>query len=304
MKLAISVVLLLFSTACSSATVDGGPTDISVTITEPEAATASAESVTVPADNDTQRVAETDPESAGEASSAVEAAGVSSSRTSDGLLAFYGFDEGGGDRIADSARSSDLAIDDASAVEWLDGALRINAPTVITSGDAPSSLIDGVIASGEITVEAWIETDNLDQSGPARIVSISGDTQNRNLTVGQGVHGSDGNFLDVRLRSTGTDNNGTPSLASPDGVLTTALTHIVTTRTTDGTTRLYFDGVLQSTGSAGGDLSNWDASYRLLLGNEATGDRPWLGTLHLVAIYDRAISEAEVAQNFSAGATG
>lgn len=47
--------------------------------------------------------------------------------------------------------------------------------------------------------------------------------------------------------------------------------------------------------------ANWDDGYRLLLGNETTGDRPWVGTLHLVARYERALIEAEVTQNFNAG---
>jgi hypothetical protein len=44
------------------------------------------------------------------------------------------------------------------------------------------------------------------------------------------------------------------------------------------------------------DLSNWDAQFPLLLGNEATGDRPWQGTISQLAIADRAISQSEVAE--------
>ena len=50
-----------------------------------------------------------------------------------------------------------------------------------------------------------------------------------------------------------------------------------------------------------GSLANWIGDFRLLLANERTGDRPWHGELHLVAIYDRALSAGEVAQNFKAG---
>ena len=32
-----------------------------------------------------------------------------------------------------------------------------------------------------------------------------------------------------------------------------------------------------------------------------TGDRPWLGELHLVAIFSRALSHGEIQQNFTAG---
>ena len=59
--------------------------------------------------------------------------------------------------------------------------------------------------------------------------------------------------------------------------------------------------MLVQTGTIAGDLSNWDDTYPLSLANEADGIRPWLGELHLVAFYDRALDANEVSQNFSAG---
>ncbi len=47
------------------------------------------------------------------------------------------------------------------------------------------------------------------------------------------------------------------------------------------------------------NLSNWDQTFPLLLGNEATGDRPWRGHISELYIANRAISEEEVAQAFS-----
>jgi hypothetical protein len=57
-----------------------------------------------------------------------------------------------------------------------------------------------------------------------------------------------------------------------------------------------------ASGVKGGDLSPWDTSYALSLGNEPSIDVPWLGEYHLVAIFERALSESEVFQNFAAGA--
>ncbi|XHX76760.1 MAG: VanZ family protein [Stenomitos frigidus ULC029] len=42
------------------------------------------------------------------------------------------------------------------------------------------------------------------------------------------------------------------------------------------------------------NLSNWDASFPLLLGNEREGDRPWQGKMAMLYIADRAISETEI----------
>ena len=50
-------------------------------------------------------------------------------------------------------------------------------------------------------------------------------------------------------------------------------------------------------------MSNWAENYGLVLANEQSGSRPWLGTFDLVAFYDRALSGAEVLQNHNAGPT-
>ncbi len=47
------------------------------------------------------------------------------------------------------------------------------------------------------------------------------------------------------------------------------------------------------------NLSNWDRSFPLLLGNEGTGDRPWNGAISELLIADRAIAEKEVEHIFS-----
>lgn len=47
------------------------------------------------------------------------------------------------------------------------------------------------------------------------------------------------------------------------------------------------------------NLTAWDSDFPLILGNEATGDRPWQGYLAEVHIADRAISREEVAKVFA-----
>lgn len=45
----------------------------------------------------------------------------------------------------------------------------------------------------------------------------------------------------------------------------------------------------------GSDLASWDCSYPLIIGNEATSDRPWLGKIRGLAIYAQALSDDDVA---------
>lgn len=45
-------------------------------------------------------------------------------------------------------------------------------------------------------------------------------------------------------------------------------------------------------------LRDWNPAFNFVVGNEATGDRPWLGSVKGFSIADRALSEAEVQQFF------
>jgi hypothetical protein len=61
------------------------------------------------------------------------------------------------------------------------------------------------------------------------------------------------------------------------------------------------DGSPAGSGGVAGTFENWDDTFSFALANELTGDRPWLGEIHLVAVYERALIQAEVDQNYNAG---
>ena len=220
-------------------------------------------------------------------------------RVERGLLVRYDFSEDEGQTIVDRSgvgKPLNLVIDRSSRVRRPGGVLVVESSASIASTEPATKIIDAVKKSNAISVEAWLKPANRSQAGPARIVSISSDTSNRNLTLGQ-----DKDFYDVRLRATGSDNNGLPSTSSPKRSLQTKLTHVVFTRDAGGKTTIYLDGKRVAGKTVKGNFRNWDNRQRLILANEATKDRPWLGELHLVAIYDRALSDKDVRQNFSAG---
>ncbi len=220
-----------------------------------------------------------------------------------GAVVEYLFLEGSGSVVGDSSGVGvplDLTVGDVSRVSWVSGGgLRVEASTTISSGVAASKVISAVQGSNQVSVEAWVDPANLTQNGPARIVSISSDTATRNVMLGQGVYRSSGDRVEGRVRNS-TSVKGTPTISSPVGSLSGGLTHLVLTRVA-GTQALYIDGVLVATGSSAGTLANWAGSFPLLLANELTGDRPWLGEYCLVAVYDTALTPAEVTQNFQAG---
>ncbi len=220
-------------------------------------------------------------------------------RVAEGLLAFYDFAEGGGRTVHDRSGASaalDLTIDNSRGVRWSKNSLSVRSSVLIASPQPARKIIDAVKRSGAITIEAWLRPPNITQTGPARIVSISADTGQRNTTLGQ-----DKDFYDVRLRTTARSNNGIPSTPAPKRSLQPRLTHVAFTRDAKGTAIVYVDSKQVVRRRVEGRLTNWDGRYRLALANELTKDRPWLGELHLVALYGPRVVQQGSATEFRRG---
>ncbi|MDP6716706.1 MAG: hypothetical protein QF368_19050, partial [SAR202 cluster bacterium] len=231
---------------------------------------------------------------------------TSIARVTEGLVSLYEFNEPGGNIVYDTAGYGpplDLVILDTGNVTRTTSALTFDAPTIIYSPPPATKVIQSVRDTNEITIEAWLKPANTTQaygSSGARIVSVSGDTLARDVTLEQ-----EGDFYDTRLRTTYTSANGQPPLETDSGTVNTNLTHVVFTRDFGASTvNMYLDGVLTATSTLAGTFDVWDPGFRLALGNEQTLNRGWLGDLHLVAIYDIALSPSQVAWNYSAGPGG
>ncbi|MEW5853268.1 MAG: thrombospondin type 3 repeat-containing protein [Myxococcota bacterium] len=226
-------------------------------------------------------------------------------RTSDGLQALYTFDDSPEDlRVADTSGvlpPIDLEINDATQVLRTPRGLMVVGDMAVVSSAGSAELVPpaerlvtAVMASRELTVEAWVTADNLTQNGPARIVSFSKDTAERNFTLGQ-----DGDDVATRMRTPDTGDNGScPTLEAPG--MTTGLHHLVMAFS-NNEQRVYVDGVLVNRLEVSAPLEDWQADYQVLLANEVTMDRQWKGHLHLVAIYDRALKPEEINANRRAG---
>ncbi|WP_306643951.1 LamG domain-containing protein [Sanyastnella coralliicola] len=222
------------------------------------------------------------------------------SRVTDDLLHLYTFGEGSGQYIHDLSTDNIpliLEIRDPSHVSWGNPGLTINEPTLIRSISSADELNTNVPTSGEISLEAWITPWNLSQDGPARIITVSNGSSDRNVMIGQ-----DEDTYVCRMRTTDTDNNGIPNSNSPGGSVELNLQHIIYTRNASGEEHIFLNGESVHQGQRDGDLSNWSSAFHLALGNEIGADRAFVGTYHLVAAYDRALSAEEVMQNFNAGA--
>jgi glycopeptide antibiotics resistance protein len=86
-------------------------------------------------------------------------------------------------------------------------------------------LSNRISQTSEFTISTTVATANLEQNGPARILSVSGNSLRRNWTLGQ-----QGNSLDFRLRTPITGENGTElKLHIPNIFLDTKPHHLVIT---------------------------------------------------------------------------
>ena len=217
-------------------------------------------------------------------------------RVSSGLIALYTFAEGTGTIAHDTsgvAPALDLTLP-GTGVSWTSGAISFDSAAIVTSSGAATKLATRCNASGEVTTEAWIVYGAVTAWTRIIAYSANADTGNVAMTSDPTTIGFDlTTSTAVYDRTTMAVYSTTP----PPG-----LHHLVDVRDAAGDKRIYLDNVLVIDAAQTGDFGNWNATYAFSLGNTPALDRPFYGELHLVAIYDRALTAAEVAQNFAAGA--
>ena len=219
-------------------------------------------------------------------------------RVETGLLAEYRFNEGSG-AVAHNQAGADLELDLdlGPGVEWASDGSGVIFPSdgLIRSESSAEGIAASVAESGAFTAEVWVAPWAL-RSGPARIVSISGgsDLSQVDFHVGQ-----EGRCLSVRLRQS---ERGDPEWFLIESVFVErAVRHIVVV-VSDRDVQTFANGILIDERRTDGPvLDGWRSGFPLLIGNEASSDRPFSGQVFWFAAYDRALTAAEVAGNFAAG---
>src|SRR5680860_499547 len=186
-----------------------------------------------------------------------------------------------------------------NGARWAPSAtIEFATPGIMRSKAPPNWLIKRLAQGTGFTLEVWAAARRNRPPRHARIVSYSHDRYARNFTLAQ-----QGRDLIMRLRTTRTDANALePHVLIEDGFATQVMQHVVVTY--DFTRqRVYINGRRRfDLASPGGDFGNWSRGHALVLGNEATGERPWIGNLSLVALYDRSLRADEIERLYAAGA--
>ena len=162
----------------------------------------------------------------------------------------------------------------------------------------------------DYAIEAWVIPNNVTQED-ANIVSYSGGDLSRNFTLGQDMYNYESfNRIDAVIPAP----NGEPVMSTGEDdeeLAQASLQHVVINYDPldslgNGAGRsIYVNGqrVNNLTDTAAGlPIANvWDDTFAFILGNEISGNRPWMGQVKLVALHSRALPEADILQNFDLG---
>ena len=218
------------------------------------------------------------------------------------VIALYEFKTGMGSVAFDtSGVEPALNLTMSGDVTWM-GGWGLN---VRTGGKAQGTtvaskkLADMIKSTGEFSVEAWAANANVAQED-AYLVSYSAGTMARNFTLAQREY-----QYEILTRSNRTDANGAPSMLTnaADEDAQASLQHIVITYSPATGRRIYVNGVDTGDRDAqgGGSLADWDDTFAFVLGNETSTNRQWQGVLRLVAVHNRALTQAQIQQNYEVG---
>ncbi|WP_238152083.1 LamG domain-containing protein [Microbulbifer sp. A4B17] len=226
----------------------------------------------------------------------------SGGRIESNAIALYEFKTGSGTTAYDTSGVNpaiDLAL--SGDVEWIDSwGLQLKGGKAQGATATSSKLYDTLTATGEYSIEIWAAPANVSQDGPARIVTYSGGDDIRNFTLGQDQYS-----YTVQNRNDNTDADGMPALATDDAdqVVQASLQHVVATYDPINGRKLYVNGA--NTGeldpSESGLLSTWDDTFALAVGSEVSNGNSWEGSIRLLAIHSRALSEEDIATNYEVG---
>ena len=186
-------------------------------------------------------------------------------------------------------------------VTWVGGwGIKIGATGRAQGSTAASKKLSDLSKStGEYSVEAWMAPANVVQED-AYAIAYSGGGTTRNFTISQRQY-----QYEAFARSSKTNANGAPSLLTTDKNrdAQASLQHVVMTYDPVGGRKLYVNGKLTQPADAlgGGSLADWDDSFAFVLGSDTGGMHGWQGVVRFAAIHNRALTAAQVVQNYNAG---
>jgi len=224
-----------------------------------------------------------------------------------GIIARWDFKEQTGNTAMDTsgvAPAMDLALEGPTLMSayGIDVTEGRAIATAVASRKLYDRLADQQTGTQAYSVEMWISNLNTTQDGPARIISYSANSGSRNFMLGQVQYQY---IVRNRAYTQESNGNGGPDMETydVDQDAQATLQHVVITYDQLSGRKIFVDGVWTEDVDpiAAGRLWNWSPNHRLVMGNDVSNDRPWLGQIRFAAIYDRPMTAEAVRQNYEAG---
>ncbi len=219
-------------------------------------------------------------------------------------IALYEFKTGTGTIAYDtSGVEPELDLNLTGNYTWDQGWGVVFAPDSKAQGTTTAStkLYNMITSTGEFSIEAWVVPGECgaDRRQHRQLFGRPDDCAMRRWRRMAFQYAAN-------VRSSVTNTNGAPALVTnPNNQLAqAALQHVVLTYDPVNGRKLYVNGVF--TGdvdtAGGGTLANWDNTFALVVGNETSGTvNQFQGELRMVAIHNRALTLAQIQQNYAAG---
>lgn len=151
-----------------------------------------------------------------------------------------------------------------------------------------AQLREQLMVTNELTVETWFETDDLTQSGPVRVFTISDGTAEDQMNLHVGI---EGNGVSVRLR---TSCNIFNWVIATDVIEAHRPQHVAFTWQ-QARLAVWVNGEeVLATDNPWGDFARWDPEFDIIVGDEKGGGRGFDGVVYSVTMWNAALDEASI----------
>ncbi|MFN2556267.1 MAG: VanZ family protein [Nitriliruptorales bacterium] len=158
------------------------------------------------------------------------------------------------------------------------GSVRFDGRSLLVSPSPPGWLV-AARQGGRVEFDLEARAERPLQGGPARVLTISRDIHEANMSIGQ-----QDDALVVRVRRHGSDRSGDPAIEVPH-LFAAEGWHSVHVLITHEHLRIEADGrVVVDEALETDALAGWDSGYLLALGDEPQGERGWVGELRRVQV--------------------
>ncbi|MEM7625283.1 MAG: LamG-like jellyroll fold domain-containing protein [Planctomycetota bacterium] len=193
-----------------------------------------------------------------------------------------------------------MTIADPDHVTWISGGgLSLDTVTLISTTERPLRLLDAVQETDQIAIVAEFTPGPIRAGNIGTIFSYNyeniSDAYNFLLRDHYEKY-----FGGVRTNFAST---GNPYTLSDYDLVSGQREHMIVSFA-DGEMVLYRNGQVDRTIEKNGDFQSWSQETGLTIGNNLSQDRPWLGTLHRIAIWDRGVNSVQAENLFNGNPPG